>query len=370
MEITQKTILVRELTQGYVNAGERGVTGYNGQLDIRPPYQREFVYTHDKQSAVIHSVLKGYPLSVFYWADKGDDEYEVIDGQQRTLSLCEYVHNRFTVNMNGRSNYFRNLTGEEQDRILNYEIPVYLCSGSDRERLEWFEIINIAGETLTKQELLNANYTGPWLADARIKFSKRDCVAEKLSREKGDLLRGDPNRQDYLETVLQWIVNSQAKYNGSIADYMAQHQHDPDAEELLHYYKRVVAWVRSTFPTYYREMKGLPWGNYFNTYGQGTFNIDDKVKELMQNVDITKKRGVFIYLLSGEEKHLSLRTFDLNVKTSVFHRQNGICARCNQPFRLVDMHADHIVPWSKGGKTLPENCQVLCKKCNLSKAAK
>lgn len=365
MKITPHQISIRELTKDYKDSGEDGVIGYGEKLDIRPPYQREFVYDDKKRAAVIHSVRKGYPLNVFYWVDKENGEYEILDGQQRTISICEYVTGVFSVkNENNQDLYFHNLKKHEQDQILDYAITVYFCTGSDRERLEWFEIINIAGEVLTQQELLNANYTGTWLSDAKRKFSKTGCVAAKLSAEKGELMNGSPIRQDYLETVLKWISNHE------VAAYMAKHQHDADAEELLNYFKQIVHWTRKTFKTYYKEMKGLPWGEYFNEYGQGSFDvekIDQKVKDLMEDHEVTKKRGVFAFVLTGEEKHLNLRAFDHNIKRSTYEKQNGICNSCGEKFDFKMMQADHILPWSKGGQTTATNCQLLCIKCNQSK---
>lgn len=368
MNITPHQITIRELSQGYKDSGEHGVTGFDGKLDIRPPYQREFVYNDEKRAAVIRSVRKGYPINVMYWVDKGTDEYEVLDGQQRTISLCQYVDGAFAVkDANGQDRYFHNLTQQERDQILDYEVTIYFCEGSDRERLEWFEIINVAGEVLTPQELLNANYTGPWLADAKLKFSKRDCVARKLGNDKGELMKGDPNRQEYLETVLKWINQ------GDAAGYMAKHQFDDNAQDLFNYYKSVIRWARATFKTHYREMAGLPWGEYYNVFGSGTFDpneVDSRVKELMADSEVQKKSGIFAYILTGDQKHLNLRVFDASLSTSVYHQQNGICAMCEEQFAQNKMQADHVVPWSKGGKTLPENCQMLCIDCNQSKKAK
>jgi len=368
MKITPHQISVRDLSKGYIDSGEHGVVGFDGKLDIRPPYQREFVYNDAKRAAVIRSVRKGYPINVMYWVDKGNGEYEILDGQQRTISICQYVDRVFAIkDESGQDRYFQNLTPEEQEQILNYEITIYFCEGSDRERLEWFEIINVAGEVLTRQELLNANYTGPWLADAKLKFSKRDCVARKLGNDKGELMKGDPNRQDYLETVIKWINK------GDVSGYMAKHQYDQNADELFNYYKNVIRWTRATFKTYYRQMAGLPWGEYYNEFGSGMFDpdkIDAQVKALMADTEVQRKSGIYAYILTGTQSHLNLRSFDASVSTSVYSQQDGICAMCGEKFEQKRMQADHIIPWSKGGKTLPDNCQMLCIDCNLKKSAK
>ena len=168
MQIELKKITVRDLTAGYTDNAENGVFGYGGKLDIRPPYQREFIYKEKQRNAVIDTVVQGFPLNVMYWATREDGTFEVIDGQQRTISICQYVNGDFAFDMR----YFHNLQTDEQEQILDYELMVYVCSGSDSEKLQWFRTINIAGEKLTEQELRNAVYSGPWVSDAKRYFSK------------------------------------------------------------------------------------------------------------------------------------------------------------------------------------------------------
>lgn len=360
MEITPHQIKVRDLVRGYKDNAEAGVVGFDGQLDIRPPYQREFVYDDKKRTAVIISITKSYPLNIMYWVVKEDGNYEVLDGQQRTISVAQYVNNDFAID--GR--YFENLTGTEREVILDYELTVYFCEGTDIERLEWFGIINVAGEVLTQQELRNATYAGPWLSDARFRFSKPGCVAQQIANDRGALLKGKPLRQDYLETVLRWISR------GDINEYMAKHQFNAGADELLSYFKSVIKWTRATFKTYRSEMNGLPWGDWYNTYSNGVFDanaIDKEISSLMADDDVMKKTGIYAYILTREEKHLSIRVFDARTKRSVYEQQGGVCPYCHESFKIEDMDADHITSWSQGGKTIRENCQVLCRRCNQSK---
>ncbi|MFW3388237.1 UNVERIFIED_CONTAM: DUF262 domain-containing protein, partial [Kocuria sp. CPCC 205274] len=155
MKITQQPITIRQLINNFKDSDESGVTGFDNKLIIRPQYQREFVYNDKQQQAVITSVTKGLPLSIMYWSANSDGTFEVLDGQQRTLSICRYVTNSFSVNFKR----FFNLTDEEKNQILDYELLVYVCEGTDAEKLDWFRTINIAGLKLADQELLNAAYT-------------------------------------------------------------------------------------------------------------------------------------------------------------------------------------------------------------------
>lgn len=371
MQIEQLNVTARELAEGYSNDAENGVVGYSKQLDIRPKYQREFVYKDKQRDEVVRTVMKGLPLNVFYWADRGegfqDDEdvprYEVMDGQQRTVSLCEYIDGSFSVD----GMYFHNLTSDKQAAILKYELLVYVCSGTDSEKLEWFKIINIAGEELTDQELRNAVYAGPWTSDAKRYFSKSGCPAYTLA---GSYLNGESNRQEYLETAIKWAAAAEG--DGGVEEYMAKRQMEPRAQELWSYFRSVIEWVESVFPKYRREMKGLPWGIWYNDHHERT-DLDPKVLEaevnrLMADEDVTSKKGVYEYLLTRNESKLSIRQFSERDKRSAYERQGGICPYCGEEFEYEQMAGDHIVAWSKGGHTTPDNCQMLCRDCNLTKS--
>ena len=359
MKIEPKQIYVRELTEGYADDGEGGVTGYSGKLDIRPPYQREFVYEAKERNAVIETVQQDYPLNVMYWADRGDGTFEIIDGQQRTISLCQYVMGDFSI----ASFAFQNLQDDLKEQILNYRLVVYVCSGTDSERLKWFETINIAGKILTKQELRNAVYHGSWVSDAKTRFSRPGCPAYGVGRK---YLNGKPIRQDYLETAIRWING------GDIEGYMSKHQHDRSAVALWSYFSSVIDWVGATFTNYRNDMKGVDWGPLYNRFKDANLDpeaLEVEVERLMRDDYVTKKPGIYPFLLDGNEKHLSIRAFSDTMKSAAFEKQGGVCPLCNEKFDIDQMAGDHIDPWSKGGKTDADNCQMLCMPCNRRKGA-
>ncbi len=367
MKIDLHKIKVREVIDGYKDSAEEGVVAYGGRLDVRPKYQREFVYKEKQRDAVIDTVKKSFPLNVMYWVKTDQDNFEVLDGQQRTISIGQYVNGDFSVDFNGRLAMFHNLTKEEQDKILDYELMVYFCEGTDKEKLDWFKIINIAGEKLTDQELRNAVYTGPWLSDAKLKFSKSNCAAYLLANDGGALLTGSPIRQEYLETALSWINN------GEVADYMAKHQHDKNANELWEYFQNVIVWVRNAFPDHRKEMANVNWGELYNQFKDKKLDakkLEAEVSKLMQDDDVTKKSGIYPFLLTGQERHLSIRAFNEKMKREAYERQKGICTKCGERFAIEEMEADHITPWHEGGKTIADNCQMLCKQDNRTKSGK
>lgn len=367
MKIDLHKIKVHEVIDGYKDSAEEGVVAYGGKLDVRPKYQREFVYKDKQRDAVIDTVRQGFPLNVMYWVKSNKDSFEVLDGQQRTISIGQYVNGDFSVEFNGRTAMFHNLTKEEQEQILNYELMIYFCEGTDKEKLDWFKIINIAGERLTDQELRNAVYTGPWLSDAKLKFSKSNCAAYLLANDGGALLTGSPIRQEYLETALSWINSDE------VAAYMAKHQHDKDANELWEYFQSVIAWVRETFTNHRKEMTAVNWGELYNQFKDKKLDakkLEVEVATLMQDEDVTKKSGIYPYVLTKQERYLSIRAFNDKMKREAYERQKGICIKCGEHFAIEEMEADHITPWHQGGKTTAENCQMLCKQDNRTKSGK
>ncbi|HRY59779.1 MAG TPA: DUF262 domain-containing protein [Patescibacteria group bacterium] len=363
MKIELHRIPIRKVIIGYKDSAEEGVVAYDGKLDIRPKYQREFVYNGKQRDAVIETIKNGFPLNVMYWVKTDQGNFEVLDGQQRTISVGQYINGDFSLN----DRFFHNLTDEEQNQILDYELMIYFCEGTDKERLDWFRIINIAGEKLYDQELRNAVYTGPWLSDAKLKFSKTHCAAYLLANDGGQLVGGSPIRQEYLETALSWINK------GKIEDYMAKHQHDANADKLWEYFQEVIAWVRVTFTNYRREMSSVEWGELYNEFKDEKFDskkMEKEIVKLMQDEDVTKKSGVYPYVLTRNERYLNIRAFTDKQKREAYEKQKGKCVKCKKHFEIGEMEADHIKPWHEGGKTISKNCQMLCKEDNRRKSGK
>lgn len=358
MNIALKEITVRELVNGYKDNNDDGVVGFGGKLDIRPPYQREFVYNEKEKTAVIDTLTKNFPLNVMYWAVREDGNYEVIDGQQRTVSICQFLSNDFFF----EEMTFANLPSDKQEQILNYKLMVYFCSGAPSEKLAWFETINIAGKVLTDQELRNAVFSGSWVSDAKRYFSKN--TRPKIGDE---YMNGSANRQEYLETAIDWISD------GKIKEYMSTNQHESNANELWLYFQSVINWVKVTFPKYRKEMKGIEWGKLYNEFKNNKFDaslLENEITELMLDEDVSNKKGIYYFVLNRKERHLNIRSFTDKQKREAFERQKGICVKCGNQFTLEEMEADHITPWHEGGKTSAENCQLLCKLDNRMKSGK
>ena len=373
MTIKQIEVTVGDIARGYINSEEQGVRGYGGQLDIRPPYQREFIYNENEQQAVISTVLKGYPLNVMYWVRRSEDAecpYEVMDGQQRTLSLCEYVDGKFAYDF---KNFF-NQPADIQKLILDYPLTIYLCEGEPSEKLEWFKTINIAGKPLNEQEINNAVYAGPFVTDAKRHFSKSNCGAYRLGK---DLVNGTPIRQEFLKKALEWMSEHETREGKpqSVVGYMAEHQHDPNANNLWTYFQNVLNWTITNFDLkkFKKIMKGFNWALYYDKYHSTTLDTADlasRISKLILDSDVQKQMGIIPYVLTGDERHLDLRSFPDDIKLAVWEKQHHICPSCQKEFDYEFMEGDHITPWREGGRTVIENCQMLCRECNRRKGGR
>ena len=373
MTITLRTVTVGEITKGYVNNDEQGVRGYDGLLDIRPPYQREFIYNEKEQQAVIRTVLQGYPLNVMYWVKRSEDAecpYAVLDGPQRTLSLCEYVDGKFSYEF---KNFF-NQPEDIQRKILDYKLNIYVCEGEASEKLEWFKTINIAGKALNEQEINNAIYAGPFVSDAKRHFSKSNSGAARLGK---DLVNGTPIRQDFLKVALEWMAEHETRqgHRQTVVGYMAAHQHDPNANNLWSYFQTVLNWAITNFDMrrFKRIMKGLDWAWLYDKYGSETLNtaaLAQRISALMRDSEIQRQSGIIPYVLTGDEHFLDLRAFPEDIKLAVWESQSHRCAICGKEFDFEFMEGDHITPWREGGRTVVENCQMLCRDCNRRKGGR
>ena len=389
MEIKKMSVTVKELCEGYINESETqiedAVMAYNGKLCVRPAFQRAFVYDKKQENAVIDTAMKGFPLNIMYWVDNGDGTYDCLDGQQRTISLCNFVDGISSFEApwfnGGKKNYIHTIQRIDPDmyeRFMNYELEIYICKGEKAERMEWFRTINIAGEELYPQELRNANYVSAWLTDAKKYFSKANasstakCPAERIG---GQYTNKNANRQEILAQVIGWRIGSSE--DADICQYMEDHINDSDASELWNYFNDVINWINEIFPGVYdKGMASVNWGDLYNQYGNEDLDPDEicaKFDELIEfkaskELDVSVAK-ITEYCITRDEKLLKHRQFNEAQRTALYNRQKGICPDCGQHYLKADMHAHHIVPWYNGGITDLSNGVMLCKECHTSRHA-
>ncbi len=389
METTLRTeITVKEICDGFVYSEleGKGLFGLSGKLTIQPEYQRNYIYASDggkREVAVIESILKGYPLGLIYFNKVNDNNFEVLDGQQRITSIGRFVTNKFAIkDENGNEQLFGGFAEDKKNKILNTKLLIYECEGTESEIKEWFRTINIVGVPLNSQELLNAVYSGPFVTLAKEEFSNsKNSNIQKWSA----YISGSANRQDFLERALQWVSKD------NVSEYMSRHRFDTSITELKDYFTSVIDWVSTVFTDVESEMKGLEWGRLYETYRKQPYNsktVSDEVRKLYGDPYVKNRRGIFEYILGGstDTKLLEVRVFDDAVKKSVYTKQTAeaekksvsncpLCALGHDSnktkiWKLAEMDADHVTAWSKGGATDTKNCQMLCKSHNRAKGNK
>ena len=386
METILKTdITVRDICEGFIyNELEgKGLYGMNGKLTIQPEYQRNYIYADGKRDvAVIDSVLKGYPLGIIYFNQVGD-HYEVLDGQQRITSLGRFVTHKLAIkDKNGMQQYIDGLNQEDRDRVLNTSLLIYICNGTESEIKDWFQTINIVGVELNNQEKLNAIYSGPFVSALKEEFSNSLNANVQKWRH---YITGNVNRQDILERALQWVSK------GNVEAYMSLHRQDTDITSVKAYFNTVLDWASGIFKDVLPQMRGLEWGRLYEQYHNKPYNVDavsQRVHELMADDYVTNHKGVFEYILGGEQDKslLNIRVFDRATINRVYAKQTqaardkGVsnCPDCalqdgsnsTRIYKINEMDADHVTAWSKGGKTDEANCRMLCRYHNRSKGNK
>lgn len=361
-----KQISIRDLWSGYkVDEASGEVKAYSENLIVNPAYQREFIYDDKRQEAVIQTILKDCSLGLITFFT-GESGFTLGDGSQRLRSVFSFLNSEFAITYEGAKKFYHNLGEESKERIMSYKFLVVQVDATPEEQLDWFKLINTGSLVLKQQELRNACYTGGWLESAKRYFSKPNCPA--LIRA-GKYVSGTVNRQDYLETALDWISG------GDIEKYMAEHQGDSDAKPLFDYYCSVVDWAKKIFPTWHKEMSGVDWNKLYCKFKDNTYDtalLEKDIELLLADDEVTNKKGIFEYLLGGkmEEKLLSIRAFTPSQKKTVWINQDHKCKCCGKELTEEQAHGDHIIPWSRGGKTIIENLQILCLDCNLKKSDK
>ena len=377
-------LTVEDVCKGFVyNQLEgKGLFGLGGKLTIQPEYQRNYIYADGdgkREAAVIHSLLKGYPLGLIYFNKVPGNKFEVLDGQQRITSVGRFVTNKFAIIDSGNPKYFDSLPADQREKIIASTLLIYECEGTETEIKQWFETINIAGVPLKPQELLNAIYSGPFVTLAKTEFSNsQNPNIKKWSA----YIRGSANRQDFLERALEWVSK------GDIDGYMSAHRTKGDINELKNYFNSVIDWVSGVFTGVEKEMQGLEWGRLYEQYHSQSFDPDEvsaEVARLFGDPYVKNRRGVFEYVLGScqDSKLLDVRVFDDATKNSIFAKQTKVaeasgtsnCPLCaighaatkSKMWKFAEMDADHVSAWSKAGGSTVENCQMLCTTHNRAK---
>ena len=405
----EKIFTLGEIAKGYSDKSEDnvgGVTTMDGYINIRPKYQRAFIVEKDKKwrSRLIDSVLNGRPIGNFYFAAKDNGYYEVLDGQQRLMTLCAVISNgnegtiSYEDEKDGRikEGAFNNLPPKWQKKIKDYKLKVYLCYGEEEGMLNWFTTINQPHSELTKQEIRNAVYCGTFVEDAKRLFSKTKANSAPTSefQDHDSPYYFDKfshslklERQDFLERVIDWVSRPMSEYNPRkknetgdekeerINNYMSIHRNDANADSLAIGYKKIVDWAYRTFDEDIIKQKGVrgcDWGELYALFGHKTFDLEKinrEMDELLDNNSIARTQNVAKYVLAGKQTNdedENIRYKLLNVKgltererNKLYKMQGGIDPIDGRHYDIKDMQAHHIVPIYAGGETKLGNMVLL-----------
>ena len=403
----KRSFTLGEIAKGYKDNSEEvagGVTAMDGKLNIRPKYQRAFIRETDKvwRCNLVDSVLNKRPIGSFYFADKGEGYYDVLDGQQRLMTLCSVINagcnGTITINDNGviKDVAFPKLRKDWQEIIKNYEIDVYICVGNEEGLLNWFTTINQPHSELTKQEIRNAVYCGTFVEDAKRLFSKTKANSAPTSefQDHDSPYYFDKfshslklERQDFLERVIDWVSRPMSEYNPRkknetgdekeerINNYMSIHRNDANADSVAIGYKKIVDWAYRTFDEDIIKQKGVrgcDWGELYALFGHKTFDLEKinrEMDELLDNNSIARTQNVAKYVLAGKQTNdedENIRYKLLNVKgltererNKLYKMQGGIDPIDGRHYDIKDMQAHHIVPIYAGGETKLGNMVLL-----------
>lgn len=404
-------ITLGELAEGYIDNSENiegGVFGWNGNLNIRPKFQRAYVVENNEEwkAALARSVVNGQPIGTIYFGvAEGGKKYINIDGQQRLMTLLSFLNGQDTLKMmvDGKDKdvMFEELSDKMQRRFKQYRPSIKICSGTEKALLEWFKTINQPTTVLTAQELRNAAFNGMWCEHIKMYFSKVKASASATEHNADFLYKGgdynyadfslnlDPTRQDVLEMALDWAsmqvfgVDTDLTKEERIESYMAMYA-DPQTSvnvedngtDLVNRYKAVIDWARKTFHSEYLEQKcakNVNWGRLYATYGENEYDIEKlnaDADRYFMDEEVTANSAVFEYVLMGcptdKRNMLVLRAFTTPDKAKMYKMQGGIDPIDGKKYKIEEMDAHHIIAWENGGKTELSN-GVLISKANHKK---
>ena len=375
---------VGELLDGYRPDAMRC---WGGRLNLRPSYKRRLVPSEADKTRLVETVLHGGELKGVCWASCGDGSFELLDGQQRILTLLEFASGRGSfkapdVCNSGAKRKFADMTEESQNRILNHPLRVHIYEGEAAMRPRMAKLLNSPSWSMNAQEAHNLNFPSPWLDDARRRFAEPGETMSKarklLSIIDGDSTPSGLNRDYALHFALKWQAGKEKK---NIAEYLCDKlaSGETDASDLWEFFRGVVEWAYRLFGSLpeeavRNEKMAHQWGSLWRQWKDAELDpeaIRAKVMEKVADERVDYHQTLVLYALTGEEKWLNDRNFPTAMKRTRYEQQGRKCAgkRCGgAELAFKDAQAHHVKPWSKGGRTDFANLSILCRTCNASES--
>lgn len=335
--------------------------------------QREIVYSNEKQSLVIDSIVTGVPLPAFYFWINQDGTVEVIDGKQRVEAIKKFKQNDLTYNDKIWSEYAED--GTFQEDFNNVELTIIECSGTEQQKREIFKRINTLGVPLSKYEVLNGLYNGVYLRGLTTYVSKDKNAVKVL---------GTQNRGSRQMKALAYICNMK---NQSIDDYVKTNQDKSFAEDQTELSK-YINFISKIFDKCDKDIYFDLARKYLKDFSiwkahkteinimltrfyksddyklmnktMIPFEIENIILAVVNNISVDPKR---LFTAEDKERYLASKTPNADGKYQCEGKDG-----CGKWFYPDELQMDHIDPWSLGGRTELSNAQLLCRVCNTAKS--
>lgn len=354
----------------------------NGVILSDIELQRAIVYDADKQALVIDSIHRGFPLPAFYLWKREDGKLEVLDGKQRIEAIKKFKQGNLLYEGKTWKGYAYD--SDLQQVVDETELTTIICSGTEEKKREIFKRINTLGVPLSKFEVLNGLYHGNYIEGLNDYFAQDANVRKVLPNAPVD--RGD-NKYHLLEYIYYVRKGEVFPKRNELDDYVQQHKDESFNEEVKKI-KPHISFIRDVF------------GDASKIGGKLKFKLaveylKDRSIWLQHKDAICKECNAFIKsegykLSSSKEEDIKAmilgivgnlrvdpkRLFTADDKAELLSKltpnEQGLyeCNKCHQHFTPDELSVDHIKPWSKGGRTVLSNAQLLCRACNIEKSNK
>lgn len=332
--------------------------------------QREIIYDTEKQRLVIDSIVNDIPLPAFYFWKNEDGILEVLDGKQRIEAIKKFYQNDLMYN----GKLYKQTDKAIQDKISNTEIKEIISQGDEQLKREIFRRINTLGVPLNEYEVLNGLYHGEYLRGLTV-YCEQDKKAKKVL--------GKADRGGAKIRLLR-LLGEIRGYKGKdgLNDYVKAHQYDgfaTDQKEI----KKYIDFIADVFDSYsilqIQFELALKYYKDISIWKSKSKEINSSVKAFLKSDDAkilaNRKAREIEDIIQAIVNNLSVdpkRLFTKDDKIEVAKRETPIngkyrCKKCNQLFLLDELEVDHIIAWSKGGRTVLSNAELLCKPCNIKK---